>query len=144
MPLVKAAVDGFGASLMLGIAYAATIGGMGTLIGTPPNALFASLMESTYGVTIGFARWMLLGVPVVVVLVPLSWLVLTRIILRLPESGNHGAGEIRVSQPAALPPMSRGELSVALILGLTATAWVFRPVLSAAIPRFGISDAGIA
>ena len=59
---------------MLGIAYAATIGGMGTLIGTPPNALFASLMESTYGVTIGFAQWMLLGVPVVVVLVPLSWL----------------------------------------------------------------------
>ena len=143
-PQQQAAVDGFGASVMLGIAYAATIGGMGTLIGTPPNALFASLMESTYGVTIGFARWMLLGVPVVVVLVPLSWLVLTRIVLRLPQSGNHGAGEIRVSQPATLPPMSRGELSVALILGLTATAWVFRPVLSAAIPRFGISDAGIA
>jgi len=140
-PQQQAAVDSFGTSLMLGIAYAATIGGMGTLIGTPPNALFASLMESTYGVTIGFAQWMLLGVPVVVVLVPLSWLVLTRTVLRLPESGNHGAGEIRVSQP---PPMSRGELSVALILGLTAMAWVFRPVLSAAFPRFGISDAGIA
>ncbi len=143
-PQQQATVDGFGASVMLGIAYAATIGGMGTLIGTPPNALFASLMESTYGVTIGFAQWMLLGVPVVVVLVPLSWLVLTRIVLRLPQSGNHGAGEIRVSQPATLPPMSRGELSVALILGLTATAWVFRPVLSAAFPMFGISDAGIA
>jgi sodium-dependent dicarboxylate transporter 2/3/5 len=140
----QAAIDAFGAALMLGIAYAATIGGMGTLIGTPPNALLASLIESTYGTTIGFAQWMLLGVPVVVVLVPLSWLVLIRVVLRTPDSGDRDAGAIGVSQLAALPPMSRGELLVATVLGLTAAAWVFRPVLSAALPTLGISDAGIA
>jgi sodium-dependent dicarboxylate transporter 2/3/5 len=129
---------------MLGIAYAATIGGMGTLIGTPPNALFASLIESTYGTTIGFAQWMLIGVPVVVVLVPLSWLVVTRGVSSAPDAGDGDAPAIGTSQLAALPPMSRGELSVALILGLTATAWVFRPVLSTAFPTVGLSDAGIA
>ena len=55
----------FGTALMLSIAYACSIGGMGTLIGTPPNAFLAGFMLETYGVSIGFAQWMLLGVPLV-------------------------------------------------------------------------------
>jgi sodium-dependent dicarboxylate transporter 2/3/5 len=140
----QAAVDAFGASLMLGIAFAATIGGMGTLIGTPPNALFASLMQTTYGTTVGFAQWMLIGVPVVVVLVPLAWGVIARLGLRAPDMGDLDAGANLRSGLPALPPMSRGERLVALILGLTALAWVFRPVLSTALPTIAVSDAGIA
>jgi len=138
----QAGLEAFGASLMLGIAFAATIGGMGTLIGTPPNALFASLMQSTYGTTIGFAQWMLIGVPVVAALLPLTWLVLTRIALRVPSKRELSATE--GSSLSALPPMGRGEQLVALILVLTALAWVFQPVLSAALPMVAISDAGIA
>jgi sodium-dependent dicarboxylate transporter 2/3/5 len=140
----QAAVDTFGTSLMLGIAFAATIGGMGTLIGTPPNALFASLMQSTYGTTIGFAQWMLVGVPVVVVLVPLAWVVITRFGVRLRDSSDPDAASTLRSELPVLPPMSSGERLVALILGLTALAWVVRPVLSTALPTVAISDAGIA
>ena len=140
----QAAVDTFGTSLMLGIAFAATIGGMGTLIGTPPNALFASLMQSTYGTTIGFAQWMLVGVPVVVVLVPLAWVVITGFGVRLRDSSDPDAASTLRSELPVLPPMSRGERLVALILGLTALAWVVRPVLSTALPTIAISDAGIA
>ncbi|MEX1113443.1 MAG: SLC13 family permease, partial [Patescibacteria group bacterium] len=68
----------FDVALLLGIAYAANIGGLGTLIGTPPNALLAGFMSETYGVRIGFAEWMLLGVPIVVVGLPVAWLLLTR------------------------------------------------------------------
>jgi len=78
----------FGTALMLGIAYACSIGGMGTLIGTPPNAFLAGFMLESYGVTIGFAEWMLLGVPLVLVGLPLCYLVLTRIAFREePDEG---------------------------------------------------------
>jgi sodium-dependent dicarboxylate transporter 2/3/5 len=135
---------------MLGIAFAASIGGMGTLIGTPPNALFASLLQSSYGITVGFAQWMLIGVPVVAILVPLTWLVLTRVVLRVPGApGAPGAPDAGAGPPAAaaltaLPPMSRGERAVALVLAATALAWIFRPALSSALPTAALSDAGIA
>ncbi len=59
-------------ALLIGIAYAATIGGMGTIIGTPPNALFAAFMAETYDIEISFLRWMLIGVPMVLLLLPLA------------------------------------------------------------------------
>lgn len=68
--------DRFVLSLVLGIAYSASIGGLGTLIGTPPNMLLAAFMRQTYGYDISFLDWMLLGVPVVMVLLCLAWWVL--------------------------------------------------------------------
>ena len=68
----------FDVALLLGIAYAGNIGGLGTLIGTPPNALLAGFMAETYGVQIGFIEWMFFGVPIVVISLPFAWLVLTR------------------------------------------------------------------
>ena len=62
----------FGTALLLAVAYGATTGGMGTLIGTPPNALLAGYLVDIYGLTIGFGQWMLLGVPVVLVTLPIS------------------------------------------------------------------------
>ena len=72
-------------AMMLGIAYAATIGGMATLIGTPPNALLAAFMQATYGVNIGFMQWMVLGVPIALVLLVIAWFVLTRLAFRVPR-----------------------------------------------------------
>src|SRR5690606_22355500 len=76
----RAADPNFGVALLLGLAYAASIGGVGTLIGTPPNALLAGFMDEAYGIRIGFVEWMLLGVPFVAVALPLAWLLLVRVL----------------------------------------------------------------
>jgi len=132
----------FGTALMLGIAYACSIGGMGTLIGTPPNAFLAGFMLETYGVTIGFAQWMLLGVPLVLVGLPLAWLVLTRISFPLGSAEIPGGRELLTRRRASLGPMRPAERRVAVVFAFTALAWMTRPLVERAIP--GLSDAGIA
>ncbi|WP_269585372.1 SLC13 family permease [Roseibium sp. Sym1] len=129
--------DGFGTALMLGVAYAATIGGMGSLIGTPPNALFAAYMEDAHGIVIGFAEWMLVGLPVVILLLPLTWMFLTRFTFTM------GTEPIEVSIPPS-EPLSAGQKRLAIVAALTASGWMLRPLLSEALPGLGISDAGIA
>lgn len=129
---------GFSAALMLAIAYAASIGGMGTLIGTPPNALFAGFMRETYGIEIGFAEWMAAAMPVVAVLLPLTWVVLTRVAFRFalaPLPGNCGT-------PAG--SMSRAERTVAILLCAVAAGWMLRPAIDGLVPGLHLSDAGIA
>ena len=130
--------DPFGTALMLGIAFSATIGGMGSLIGTPPNALFAGFIERTYGISIGFAHWMTFGVPIVVVLLPVTWFLLTRVFFPLSRVSS-SAVRVQVSEP-----LSHGQWVVAAILVLTASAWVFRPLLSQWTGIAGLTDAGIA
>ncbi|MFP3344735.1 anion permease, partial [Halomonas sp. SIMBA_159] len=90
-------------------------GGMGTLIGTPPNALFAGYMQETYGVEIGFAQWMLVGVPFACVLLVVTWLVLTRLAFRLEHRPVDGADAELRGQIAALGPISRGERLVLIV-----------------------------
>jgi sodium-dependent dicarboxylate transporter 2/3/5 len=123
---------------MLGIAFSATIGGIGSLIGTPPNALLAGFVERTYGVSIGFAEWMMFGVPIVVILLPITWLLLTRLFFPLSRVS---PSAVRVH---VMEPLSRGQSIVAAILVLTALAWVFRPLFSQWIGISGLTDAGIA
>lgn len=136
---VQERTDAFGAALMLGIAFAATIGGMGSLIGTPPNALLAGFVEQSYGISIGFAQWMALGIPIVLVLLPVTWLLLTRIVFRLPDEYSM-AGKA----PSTSEPMSTGQWCVAGVLAATAAAWVLRPLISDSFGISGLSDAGIA
>jgi sodium-dependent dicarboxylate transporter 2/3/5 len=135
-------------ALLLGIAYAATIGGMGTLVGTPPNALFAAFMAEAYGIEVGFLRWMTIGVPLVLVLLPLAWLVLTRLAFRI-EGVRRGVGAVSDTavlraELTALGPMSRAERLVAAVMLSVAGCWIFRPLLAAALPGLQLSDAGIA
>jgi sodium-dependent dicarboxylate transporter 2/3/5 len=132
----------FALTLMLGIAYAASIGGMGTLIGTPPNALLAGFLEETYGVQIGFGQWMTIGVPLVIVMLPLTWLVLTRWIYPVRLADLPGGRETIAREITALGPVSRGETQVGVVFVLTALAWMTRPLLARWVP--GLSDAGIA
>jgi sodium-dependent dicarboxylate transporter 2/3/5 len=131
----------FSVCLLLGIAYGASIGGMGTLIGTPPNALLAGFLSETYGVEVGFFRWMLVGVPLVVVALPLCWLLLTKLYpIRLREIP--GGEAIFAREAASLGPMTRAEIQVAATTISVALAWVFQSPLEQIVP--GISDAGIA
>jgi solute carrier family 13 (sodium-dependent dicarboxylate transporter), member 2/3/5 len=129
-------------ALLLGIAYAASIGGVGTLIGTPPNALLAGFMAEAHGVTIGFAQWMMVGVPLALVALPLVWLLLVRWLHPLPEVGSARLTGALGRQEAALGPLSRGEQVVGVITALVAASWLLRPLLARWLP--GLSDAGIA
>nr|WP_249138914.1 DASS family sodium-coupled anion symporter [Actibacterium sp. MT2.3-13A] len=128
----------FPAALMLGVAFSATIGGMGTLIGTPPNAIFAAYMSRAHGIEIGFARWAMAALPVAAVLLVAAWAVLARVTPGL------GEGRLAPRQDAAPGPMGPAERRVALLAGLTALAWIARPLLNGLFPGLGLSDAGIA
>jgi sodium-dependent dicarboxylate transporter 2/3/5 len=137
-------LSGFNIALVLAIAYGANIGGLGTLIGTPPNALLAAYFDETYGVTIGFAEWMMVGLPVSFVLLILTWLMLTRVLHPMPNTHIEGAGEILKKARANLGPVSHGERVVAVAFASAAFLWVFRPLLTDLMPWLKLSDAGIA
>jgi solute carrier family 13 (sodium-dependent dicarboxylate transporter), member 2/3/5 len=132
----------FAVALLLGLAYAANIGGLGTLIGTPPNALLAGYMAESYGRRIGFVQWMLFGVPLLLVGLPLAWLLLTRVFFPVGTERIAGGREALAAQARALGRMSRAEWTVAIIAMLTAAAWLTQPLLARVVP--GVSDAGIA
>ena len=131
----------FGIVVALSIAYGATVGGLGTIIGTPPNALLAGFLNETYGVEIGFGQWMGLGVPLVAVGLPLTFAVLTRVYPLGREPMARGAAYVR-EQLDAMGPMSGPERAVALVFGLVAALWVFGPVVREGVP--GLSDTSIA
>ncbi|MFN2317984.1 MAG: SLC13 family permease [Gemmatimonadales bacterium] len=132
----------FGLALMLGIAYGASIGGVGTLIGTPPNALLAGFMLENYGFRVGFLDWMMIGLPVVAIFLPLAWWILTRWVFSVDRIAIPGAEAIIAGEVSRLGPPSRGERMVAVVFVLTALAWIFRPVLERWLP--GLTDTGIA
>ncbi len=115
----------FGIALMLGVAYASSIGGVATLIGTPPNAVLAGAASEILDVQIGFVQWMGVGLPVVLVMLPIAWLMLTRV-LYPPGALVGNAAKIIEDERAGLGPASRGEKITAVVFGLTALAWVLR------------------
>ena len=135
-------VGDFSTALLLAVAYGATTGGMATLIGTPPNALLAAYLSDLYGFTIGFGQWMLIGVPVTLVTLPIVYLVLTRVMFTLGTRELAGMSDLIATERARQGRIGRGELTVALVFGLTACGWVFQPLLARAIPL--VSDTTIA
>ncbi|MBL4600921.1 MAG: DASS family sodium-coupled anion symporter [Rhizobiaceae bacterium] len=135
--------DTFAAALMLGIAFSATIGGMATLIGTPPNALLAAYVETAHGVKIGFGQWMLLGVPILIILLPVTWWLLTKFMFQLGEHSEIVLKRmIEDAQPAS-STLSIGAKRVAIVAILAGLALIFRPLLETAIPALPLSDSGI-
>lgn len=129
-------------SLLLGIAYAASIGGLATLIGTPPNALLAGFLSSNYQITIGFTQWMKLGVPLVIIALPLLYLLMTKIVFKISPSFSIAKEDEIKKQWIALGTLSIPELRVGAIVIITALAWILQPMLSTYV--VGLSDTGIA
>ena len=131
-------------ALLLGVAYGATIGGMSTLVGTAPNALFAAFLQDNYGTPIDFARWMLIGVPLSAALLPLAWLTLTRLVFKVSfqTSGESRAALERLRQE--LGPITAPEKRVALLFAVMATLWITRPLLARLPGLAAIDDSGIA
>jgi sodium-dependent dicarboxylate transporter 2/3/5 len=132
----------FEVALLLGVAFAATIGGLGTLIGSPPNALFAAFMLENYGIRIGFGAWMLMALPVVIVTLPITWWLLVRVLHRLSSTPIAGGAELLGRERDAMGVMTRTEWTVGAIATATSLAWIARPFLETSLP--GLSDTGIA
>lgn len=131
--------DALGVSLMLGIAYASSIGGVATLIGTPPNAVLAGAATEMLGIDIGFGRWMMVGLPVALVMLPLTWVLLVTV-LHPPGELRGDAAALLARERAGLGPRSRGESMVAWVFVLTAIAWILRaPKTLGALTIPGIS-----
>ncbi|WP_067516159.1 SLC13 family permease [Endozoicomonas ascidiicola] len=132
----------FSKALLLAIAYSASIGGLATLIGTPPNALLAAFLSENYNMEVGFAQWMMVGLPMSLLMLVVAWFWLTRFGFKLSKEENPEARNIISKQLKDLGAMSRGEKTVAIIFTVTALCWIFRPFLKDYIP--GLSDTIIA
>jgi sodium-dependent dicarboxylate transporter 2/3/5 len=146
-PAQKPVSSNFGTALMLGIAYASSVGSLGTLIGTPPNALLAAHMSEAHDVTIGFGQWMLVGVPISIVMLVITWFVLTQVLYRPEIKDIPGGSDLIKSELAKLGPMSSAEIRVLAIFVLAAVSWVSVPLISdywMGLDEPFISDAGIA
>lgn len=131
-----------GASIMLGVAYAASIGGAATLIGSPPNAVFAGLVGSLLGVEVSFVDWLVLAGPLSTVFLFVCWRVILRVV-RPSTDPVEGTGELISARRRELGPVTRGERRVAIVFLLVAAGWLLRPFL---LERWlpAISDPAIA
>ena len=139
----------FAITLLLGTAYAASIGGMATLIGTPPNLMMAAFVEENFAREITFAGWLPLGLPFVVVLLPVTWILLTRVVFPIRLREIPGGRRLIREELARCGPISRPERLVLAVFLFAASAWVLRSWLvtievAGSRPLAGLSDTGIA
>jgi len=133
----------FGKALMLAIAYSASIGGMATLIGTPPNLVLAGIVQESYNIEITFSRWIMFGLPISILLLFISWQYLVRVAFKIQKQTFPGGKREILDQLVKLGPLSFEEKMVLGVFSLTAVAWISRSfVLKHFIP--GIDDTIIA
>ena len=125
----RAASHRFTIALLIGCAWSASIGGLGTYIGTPPNLFVKEFIESSTGREILFIEWMGFAIPVVLVMVPLAWFVLTRICFRFDADDVQGGGDVVNAELARMGPISTPEKRVAIVMGCMAFLWSFRQVI---------------
>ena len=130
----------FSLSLMLGIAYSANIGGMATVIGTPPNVVFAGYAKELIGTNIDFSKWMMIGIPVSAIMVFVTYILLTRILYRNKLGKMKTASGLIGAELLKLGKMSREEKLVAAIFGLTAFMWIFKLPVNRLIGKEILND----
>lgn len=126
--------DSFSKGLMLAIAYSASLGGMASLIGTPPNLVFAGVVNELYGIEISFAQWFKFGFPVASFLLLVCWLYLTKFAFPLKITEYPGGHKEIKRLKDELGPMSKQEKMVLLVFVSTATLWIMRSYLQNYIP----------
>ncbi len=139
----------FGTALMLAIAYSASIGGIATLVGTPPNIVFVGIAKSLFpkAPEIGFLDWFKIGLPLVIIFLPIVWVYLTRMILPLGMKRIPGEKNVIEQDLKSLGPMKTGEKLTLTVFIVVACAWIFRKNIDAGLfvvpgwsNMLGISD----
>ena len=139
----------FATGLLLCIAYAASIGGVATIIGSPPNGIAVRYVEQTFGKEVSFFDWLLLGGPFTLIFLPIAWLLVTRVLFRADIGEIEGGRQHFDEEYLKLGPFTRGEKIVLAVFSVTAFLWIFNPLLKGMAtagvkPLGGLSDAGIA
>jgi sodium-dependent dicarboxylate transporter 2/3/5 len=134
----------FATGLMLGIAYAASIGGMGTIIGTPPNVVMVGYMKRMYNLDVAFTDWMLIGIPIMVLVLLACYFIITKILYRNQLASIEGSRELIHNKLVVLGPLSREEKRVLLIFSVTSICWIFRQNINSLIGQNLLDDTGIA
>ncbi|MDO5629547.1 MAG: SLC13 family permease [Mobilicoccus sp.] len=141
----------FGVALFLAVGWSASIGGLGTLFGSVPNAFIAAYLADHFDVTLRFFDWLLLGLPVVVIFIATSWLLITYVLFRFDLAEIPGGDEMIQSEIDELGPLSQGEKTTMVVFASAAFLWVVPSLLAnigaveAAIPWIGdLEDAAIA
>ena len=128
---IDQAEHNFGICVLLAVAYGASLGGVLTLIGTPPNGIFARFVEQTYGTPVNFLDWMLIAFPIVLVMVVVTHLLMTKVLFRELVSELPGGKEWVMHEYSKLGPMSRGEKIVLTVFVSAALLWCFGPMIRA-------------
>ncbi|HEX5639695.1 MAG TPA: DASS family sodium-coupled anion symporter [Burkholderiaceae bacterium] len=139
----------FALSALLGVAYGASIGGLGTIIGSPPNGILVRFVELSGGVRVTFLEWMLIGVPAVLTFLPLAWFLNTFVMFPSAMKEIEGGREYVRDECAKLGPMNAGERATLSVFAVTVALWMTAPLLAQIrigdlAPLKGLSDAGIA
>lgn len=137
---------GFGTAILLAIAYGASVGGIATLIGTPPNALMAAYLSDTYNIEIGFAKWMLVGVPLSLSMLIVIWVWLTKFAYQVDSDSSASELDTKMlfkQQLNQLGKIHSAEKRVLCVFTLAAFCWMFRPII-AEVTQLQLSDTGIA
>ena len=116
----------FGKALMLAIAYSASIGGMATIIGTPPNMIFAGVIKESYNIEISFFDWFKFGLPLSIFFLFICWFYLTKIAFKFKQKEFSAGKEEIVSQLKGLGKISYEEKTILIVFILTALAWISR------------------
>ena len=134
----------FSISMMLAIAYGANIGGTATIIGTPPNVVFAGYMRENFNVEVTFLTWMMIGTPFAIILLIFTYFLTVKVLFPNNLGNFGGAKEIINSELKELGPMTTGEKLTLLIFISTALSWIFRLQIDSIFPAIKISDTTIA
>ncbi|MBC6445403.1 MAG: DASS family sodium-coupled anion symporter [Alphaproteobacteria bacterium GM202ARS2] len=134
----------FATSVILGLAYAASIGGTATLIGTPPNAIAAAYLAQNHDIHISFAHWLAFGLPLACILIPIAWLSLTRLSFPTNLKANANTRDAIKKERHNLGAMTTTQKQTFIVFVCLVSLWLTRPLLNTYPPLAGLSDAAIA
>ena len=134
----------FATGLMLSIAYAASIGGIATIIGTPPNVVTVGFIKRFYNQDVSFATWMLIGVPLMLFILFACYTILTQVLYRNNLKSIEGSSALIASKLKELGSLSKEEKRVLAIFGITCFFWIFRQNLNTLIGKNLLDDTTIA
>lgn len=137
-------VRNFALVLMLGIAYGANVGGIATLIGTPPNIVMAGILKTNHDIDITFFGWMKVGLPFSIIMLFITYWFLTRVLYPNKLGNFSKASDVIASELKILGPITHQEIRVLIIFVSTALLWIFRSFINDSIAFIELTDAGIA
>ena len=130
----------FAVSVLLGIAFSANVGGIATVIGTPPNSILIGLLENEYQIEISFLKWMVFALPFSIIMIGLSYITLVHLIFPSKGLNFSASNEVIQEELRKLGPTRSKEKMVLGIFAVTVSLWIFRTLINSVFPSLGLSD----